>query len=137
MTRPGSSIQSACLNVSGNDDRGSAGNGKGQFMNPCGIAVDHGNACISDPGDSCIQKYTVVVSTEVIPVPGYTHPPADPDHDGLGEDGNGDGKTDSDDVMAFFKSPDRIASNKPVAAFDFTTKSGIEFDNSVRLYKKV
>jgi PKD repeat protein len=116
---------------------GSAGNGNGQFMNPCDIAVDHGNAYITDLGNSRIQKYTVVMSRKVIHLPDYTNPPVDPDLDGLYEDVNGDGKTDSDDVTAFFKSLDWIVINEPIAAFDFTTNSGIEFDDIVRLNKKV
>jgi PKD repeat protein len=50
---------------------------------------------------------------------------------------NGDGMDDTGDVMVFFKFLDWIAGNEPVAAFDFNSNGGIEFDDVVRLYKKL
>ncbi|GAH73945.1 unnamed protein product, partial [marine sediment metagenome] len=73
----------------------------------------------------------------VIPLPGYTNPPTDPDGDGLYEDLNGNGRKDFNDVVEFFKYMEWIEDNESIPCFDFNGNSRIDFDDIVKLFKEV
>jgi PKD repeat protein len=75
--------------------------------------------------------------TSVIPIPGHTNPPSDPDSDGLYEDLNGNGMKDFDDVVQFFKYLEWIEDNEPIACFDFNGNGLIDFADIVTLFKEV
>ncbi|RCV63253.1 PKD repeat-containing protein [Methanophagales archaeon] len=75
--------------------------------------------------------------TSVIPIPGHTNPPTDPDSDGLYEDLNGNGMKDFDDVVQFFKYMEWIEDNEPIACFDFNGNGLIDFADIVTLFKEV
>lgn len=45
----------------------------------------------------------IAVTQALVPLPGFTNPPTDPDGDGLYEDLNADGELDSNDVQLFFR----------------------------------
>ena len=75
--------------------------------------------------------------TSVIPIPGHTNPPTDPDSDGLYEDLNGNGMKDFDDVVQFFKCMEWIEDNEPIACFDFNGNGLIDFADIVALFKEV
>jgi PKD repeat protein len=79
----------------------------------------------------------VTVTAGVIPLPGQTLPPTDPDHDGLYEDLNGNGDPDFNDVQIYFREMDWIADNEPVAAFDFNGNSGIDFNDIQILFREM
>ena len=79
----------------------------------------------------------VSVTPSVIPLPGMTSPPTDPDGDGLYEDLNGNGEAGFSDVVQFFKNIDWIAENEPVSAFDFTGNGEIGFLDIVSLFKEL
>ena len=72
------------------------------------------------------------VSSGVIRVQGQM--PTDPNHDGLYEDLNGNGKLDFNDVVIFFNQMEWIAGNEPVSAFDFNHNGQIDFNDIVRLF---
>jgi len=80
---------------------------------------------------------TVTRSTVVIPLPGQTSPPTDPDHDGLYEDLNGNGVKDTNDVVLFFKNLIWIRDNEPIAAFDYNGNGSIDTNDVVRLFKEM
>jgi glucan 1,3-beta-glucosidase len=71
------------------------------------------------------------------PLPGYTKPPTDPDHDGLYEDMNGGGTIGFGDVVVFFNYIEWIKANEPVCAFDFSGNSGIGFQDVVVFFNQV
>ncbi|HMK46160.1 MAG TPA: hypothetical protein VK436_06000 [Methanocella sp.] len=68
------------------------------------------------------------------PFPGETMLPTDPDHDGLYEDINGNGRLDFSDIVVFFQNLDWVRANEPVSAFDFNGNGRIDFDDVVTLY---
>jgi PKD repeat protein len=73
----------------------------------------------------------------VIPLPGQSLPPTDPDGDGLYEDLNGNAMADFNDVQIYFRQMDWIADNEPVAAFDFNGNSGIDFNDIQKLFREM
>jgi chitinase len=77
------------------------------------------------------------VTQPVVALPDQTAVPADPDHDGLYEDLNGDGRTDDADVVLYFRQMGWIAANEPVSAFDMNANSRIDFDDIVRLFREI
>ena len=115
---------------------GTPGSGDGQFSSPTGIAVDPaGNVYVGEYGNNHVQKFALQAA--VLPLPGITNAPTDPDHDGLYEDLNGNGEAGFSDVVQFFKNIDWIAENEPVSAFDFTGNGGIGFSDIVALFKEL
>ena len=84
-----------------------------------------------------IGYINVRATPAVIPLPGYTSPPTDPDHDGLYEDLSGNGETGFSDVVLFFKNIDWIAENEPVTAFDFNGNGDIGFQDIVTLFREL
>jgi len=81
---------------------------------------------------SAVHPGNVIVTT-VIPLPGYTEPPTDPDGDGLYEDLNGNGVKDLNDVVLFLKYILWIRDNEPVASFDFNGNGDIDLNDVVLL----
>ena len=73
----------------------------------------------------------------VIPLPGQTNPPTDPDGDGLYEDLNGNGELDFNDVQLFFRQMDWIASNEPISLFDFNYNNEIDFNDIQLLFRRI
>jgi PKD repeat protein len=72
----------------------------------------------------------------LLALPGQASLPTDPDHDGIYEDLNGDGRTDVNDVTLFFTQLDWIAANEPVTAFDLNGNGRVDFGDIVLLFKK-
>ncbi|RLF47385.1 MAG: hypothetical protein DRN20_06015, partial [Thermoplasmata archaeon] len=77
-----------------------------------------------------------IVVIRVVPFPGCTNPPTDPDDDGLYEDINGNGRKDFNDVVVFFKNLEWVPDNEPVECFDFNGNGRIDFDDIV-LYEEL
>jgi PKD repeat protein len=75
--------------------------------------------------------------TDLVPLPGMTSPPTDPDGDGIYEDLNANGRKDFNDVVLFFEKLDWIAANEPVAAFDPNGNGRADFDDIVRIYDEL
>ncbi|MDN7025302.1 hypothetical protein FGU65_10425 [Methanoculleus sp. FWC-SCC1] len=73
----------------------------------------------------------------VIPLPGSTDPPTDPDGDGLYEDLNGNGRLDFADVVVYFEQMEWIAANEPVDCFDYNGNGRIDWDDVVVLFGEV
>ncbi|HQJ87819.1 MAG TPA: hypothetical protein PLY91_04680 [Methanoregulaceae archaeon] len=70
----------------------------------------------------------------VIPIPPNTLAPTDPDGDGKYEDLNANGRKDFADVVLYFNQMTWIASNEPLAAFDFNGNNRIDFADVVALF---
>ena len=69
---------------------------------------------------------------KVIPLPGFSNPPTDPDRDGLYEDLNANNRKDFNDVVLMFNHMQWIAANEPVSAFDFNGNGRIDFNDIVK-----
>ena len=93
----------------------------------------------ADGYDSMLKTGYIKAGTTsgVIPLPGYTRPPTDPDEDGIYEDLNGNGEAGFNDVVLYFRYIDWIAENEPVPAFDFTGNGEIGFQDIVSLFKEL
>ena len=84
------------------------------------------------------QGNTMYASKSAISVfPGYINSPKDPDHDGLYEDTNGNGKLDFDDVIAYHDNMDRIVANNLTAYFDYDGNKQIDFNDVVKQYDMI
>jgi PKD repeat protein len=99
-------------------------------INIVSTAIDNDNGSIVNP---VVNKGMISV-TPMKPYPPYTVPPTDPNHDGLYEDINGNGRLDFDDVVAYYDYMDWIPGNEPVALFDYNKNGLIDFDDVVKLY---
>jgi len=85
-----------------------------------------------------IREAYIFIRHNVIPLPGYTNPPTDPDDDNLYEDTNGNGYLDFDDVVAFYINMEWIEQNEPdPLAFDYNHNGYLDFDDVVVLYYEV
>jgi PKD repeat protein len=73
----------------------------------------------------------------ILPLPGITAPPTDPDSDGIYEDLNANGRKDFNDIVLFFEELDWIVANEPVAAFDPNGNGRADFDDIVRIYHEI
>jgi PKD repeat protein len=82
-------------------------------------------------------EFTLTRSPSVLPLPGYTNPPTDPDGDGLYEDLNGNGFADWDDAVVLFWNTDWIQEHEPVTAFDYNHNGFIDWDDAVVLFWEV
>ena len=60
----------------------------------------------------------------VLPLPGFTNPPTDPDRDGLYEDLNANNRKDFNDVVLMFNQMQWIAANEPVMRLISTGMAG-------------
>jgi PKD repeat protein len=70
-------------------------------------------------------------------LPGQGSPPTDPDHDGIYEDLNSNGRKDFNDVVLFFDHLDWIVAHEPVAAFDYNLNGRADFADIVLLYDEL
>jgi len=77
------------------------------------------------------------ISVPVLPLPGFTNPPTDPDGDGLYEDLNSNNRKDFNDVVLMFNQMQWIAVNEPVSAFDFNGNGRIDFNDIVKLFGEI
>ena len=77
------------------------------------------------------------VTQPVVALPGQTAIPTDPNHDGLYEDLNGNGRTDYADVILFFRQMDWIGTNEPAGLVDFNGNGRIDFADVIRLFHEV
>ena len=73
----------------------------------------------------------------IVPLPGFTNAPTDPDSDCLFEDLNANGFADWDDAVVLFWNTDWIQENEPLAAFDFNHNGFIDWDDAVVLFWEV
>ncbi len=73
----------------------------------------------------------------LVPLPGFTNPPTDPDGDCLYEDLNGNARKDFNDVVLMFNQMQWIAANEPVSAFDFNGNGRIDFNDIVKLFGEI
>jgi PKD repeat protein len=74
---------------------------------------------------------------QVIPLPGYTNAPTDPDGDCIYEDLNGNGRLDFADVVLYFNQMEWIAVYEPVRAFDLNGNGRIDFADIVALFGEI
>ena len=81
-----------------------------------------------------ISRTLEIAAPVSTPVPGAAGPPTDPDHDGLCDDVNGNGRKDFADVVLYFNQMSWIAANEPVAAFDYNGNGRIDFADVVWLF---
>jgi PKD repeat protein len=89
--------------------------------------------------DSEVKPLYISVKPLVEAFPGYTNLPTDPDHDGLYEDINGNGRLDFDDVVAYYQNMAWINANTEIGLvpYDYNLNGRIDFDDVVVLYQEV
>lgn len=88
--------------------------------------------------DSTIKtEYITVGTTGIIPLPGYTSPPTDPDNDGIYEDLNANGRLDFADITLYFTYMEWIAENEPISAFDLNGNNRIDFADITALFNEI
>jgi len=73
----------------------------------------------------------------LVPLPGFTNAPTDPDSDCLYEDLNANARKDFNDVVVMFNQMQWIAANEPVNAFDFNANGRIDFNDIVKLFGEI
>ena len=73
----------------------------------------------------------------IVPLPGFSNPPTDPDGDCLFEDLNANNRKDFNDVVLMFNQMQWIAANEPVSAFDFNGNGRIDFNDIVKLFGEI
>jgi PKD repeat protein len=78
-----------------------------------------------------------VTTTEPLALPGQASRPRDPDHDGIYEDLNGNGRKDFGDIVLFFEQLDWIVANEPAGAFDPNGNGHADFNDIVLLFKEL
>ena len=76
----------------------------------------------------------VTAAPAVIALPGQTNPPTDPDHDGLYEDLNGNGRIDYGDLQLYFTDMAWLAANEPLAFFDYNGNGRIDYGDIQTLF---
>lgn len=93
----------------------------------------------SDYGSTPVvtDEATYSIKSVLIPLPGFTKLPTDPDGDGFYEDLNGNTRKDFNDVVLYFRNMAWIARNEPVSAFDFNSNGRIDFNDIVRLFREI
>jgi len=79
----------------------------------------------------------ITVGVSLLPLPGFSNPPTDPDHDGIYEDLNANGRLDFADVVLYFNQMTWIAANEPVSAFDLNKNGRIDFADIVALFNEI
>jgi len=79
----------------------------------------------------------ITVSLGIVPLPGYSRSPTDPDTDGIYEDLDGDGRLSFNDVVVLFRNMEWIGEKEPVACFDLNGNGRIDFDDVVRLFREL
>ena len=93
------------------------------------LVVSNSEGC-----DQTQRTITITCGSEVVPLPGFSHPPTDPDGDCTYEDLNGNDIADWDDAVELFWFTDWIQENEPVASFDFNHNGLIDWDDAVVLF---
>jgi subtilisin family serine protease len=84
-----------------------------------------------------VDGFTITSSSSVLPLPGFTNPPTDPDTDNLYEDLNANNRKDFNDVVLMFNQMQWVAANEPVSAFDFNGNGRIDFNDIVKLFGEI
>jgi len=79
----------------------------------------------------------IAVGVGVLPLPGFSSPPTDPDGDCIYEDLNGNTRLDFADVVLYFNRMEWIAVNEPVSAFDLNGNTRIDFADIVKLFGEI
>jgi hypothetical protein len=134
----------------GGYDNGGITNDVWRFM-PAGSSARNPSHTYTTPGTypvalqaSNTEGYTstrktgyITVGVGVLPLPGFSNPPTDPDHDGIYEDLNANGRLDFADVVLYFNQMEWIAANEPVSAFDLNGNERIDFADIVRLFGEI
>ena len=77
------------------------------------------------------------ININIVPLPGFSNPPTDPDGDGLYEDLNANNRKDFNDVVLMFNQMQWISANEPVSAFDFNGNGRIDFNDIVKLFGEI
>ena len=111
-------------------------NGTG-FSQTCPDANHNGicdSAYVLDSGNT--DHLPLVVFT-LLPLPGYSTIPTDPDNDGIYEDLNGNGRLDFADVVLYFNQMTWIAANEPIFLFDLNSNGRIDFADIVALFNEI
>jgi PKD repeat protein len=73
----------------------------------------------------------------LIPLPGYSILPTDPDHDNKYEDVDGNGIENFGDVSLFFLNIGWIRDNEPIGLFDFDGDGRITYNDVVALFNEI
>ncbi|RPI38808.1 MAG: tandem-95 repeat protein [Methanoregulaceae archaeon] len=88
--------------------------------------------------DSKVAWVSILVTNKpLLPLPGLTKLPTDPDGDGIFEDLNANGRLDFADVVLYFNQMTWIAANEPVCAFDLNGNGRIDFADIVALFNEI
>ncbi|MFA5296226.1 MAG: DUF3344 domain-containing protein [Methanoregulaceae archaeon] len=90
-----------------------------------------------DGSDEELKVEFITVTAGVLPLPGLTNPPTDPDGDGLYEDLNGNGKAELNDVVRFFRNILWMTMNQPISCFDFNGNGRIDLNDVVHLFREM
>jgi len=95
------------------------------------------NATNSGGSNTTIKANYTTATIPIIPLPGMSQPPTDPDNDGIYEDLNGNNRIDFSDVVLYFNQMTWIGANEPIAAFDLNGNGRIDFSDTVLLFNEV
>ena len=89
------------------------------------------------PSDANYTTGTASVTINVsLPIfPGSTRTPIDPNHDGLYEDINGNGRVESADLVTYFKNMQWITNNGLTVYYDYNHNGRIESVDLIALFK--
>jgi probable HAF family extracellular repeat protein len=87
--------------------------------------------------DNGTDSKLTTINVTLPPFPGCKNPPTDPNHDGLYEDINGNGRVDFADVVTYYNNMDWIRQNSLTAYYDYNHNSRIDFGDVVMLYNMV
>ena len=97
----------------------------------------HGRALAQTAVTLIANTITIPTTTPVMIVPGGIGIPTSTRQNGRCDDVNGNGALDFNDVVLYFNQMDWIASNEPVAAFDFNKNGQIDFNDIVILFNEM
>ena len=88
----------------------------------------------SGGSDTVTKTDYITVTTAVIALPDQTSAPTDPDHDGLYEDLNGNGRIDYGDLQLYFTDMTWLGANEPLAFFDYNGNGRIDYGDIQTLF---
>jgi PKD repeat protein len=89
-------------------------------------------------GTTAFSGWSVIGQAPVVvPLPGQSTAPTDPDGDGFYDDLNGNNELDFNDVQLFFRQMDWIAANEPITLFDFNNNGEIDFNDIQILFRSI
>lgn len=80
---------------------------------------------------------TVTAPHSLVPLPGFSDPPTDPDTDGIFEDLNANGELDFNDVFVFFRQIEWMEENEPLTPFDLNGNGALDFNDVFLLFREV